>query len=102
MLLKMAEGWREEHRFPALDILRYRTSRPGSLQSDQQIKTGRVPFSPQFGTVMAAIIILFVCFLSEGKVNDFFTLPLIAQKQFFFIVALLQIVQFLYVHVFLS
>ncbi len=80
MLLKMAEGWREEHRFPALDILRYRTSRPGSLQSDQQIKTGTEPFSTQLGTVRATVIILFFfC----PKVNYFFTLPLIALKQLF-------------------
>jgi hypothetical protein len=80
VLLKMAEGWREEHRFPALDILRYRTSRPGSLQSDQQIKTGREPFSTLFGTVMATVIILvFFC----PRVNYIFTLSLIALKQFF-------------------
>ncbi len=67
MLLKMAEGWREEHRFPALDILRYRTSRPGSLQSDQQIKTGTGTIFISVGHFNVYRNILFVCFLSESE-----------------------------------
>ena len=46
VLLKMVVGggggggWREEHRFPALDILRLKAARPASLPTKQQVSTG--------------------------------------------------------------
>ena len=36
----MGGGWREEHRFPALDILRLKAARPASLPTKQQVSTG--------------------------------------------------------------
>jgi hypothetical protein len=46
VLEKMLEGWKEDHRFPALDVLRIKASRPASIE--KHARTGEKSMAVTF------------------------------------------------------